>query len=197
MLDCEGSIVHRSFPAGLLALALLVPAPASAAETVLAQKGAEVDGTLTTTLSSKSSHDGDAFTLDAKDTWFHKNPLPKGSLIEGHVEQVSPASPAHKASMVVVIDDVKLPDGTTAPFNAKVVSFKEFEPRTHHIRDTMFVLGGAVGGHLLSKHTGVKGGTFGGAAAGFALAASMKSDITVKRGTLVKLRAQDPIVSST
>lgn len=178
----------------LLGLALLTSA-ASAQSTALAQKGAELDGQLQQTLDSGKNHEGDTFTLVEKDTFFHKNPALKGATIEGHIESVTPASATHKASMSLIFDDVKMPDGTVAPLKVTVKSFKELEPKTHHLRDTALVLSGAVAGHIASKKTGKKGGTLAGAAAGFALATTLKSNIVVKKGTLVRLRLDEDVVA--
>lgn len=189
----------RPLLASLFAPALTVVClgmlPASA-QSVIAHRGAHINGTLMSSLSSKTNHDGDTFTLDAKDAFFYHNPLPKGSVIDGHVERVSPAGPTHKATMVIVIDDVALPGGVKAPIRAQVVSLKEFEPKTHHLRDAAIIAGGAVAGHMMSKRTGVPAGTLAGAAAGFALASTMKSDIVVHRGTIVHLKAQDDVTAS-
>ena len=61
---------------------------------------------------------------------------------------------------------VALSAGAAGAQGAKNMS--AFEPKTHHIR-------------------GVGGGTLAGAAAGFALVSAMKSDLTIKPGTIVKL----------
>jgi len=170
---------------------LAVPAQTTA----LATKGAEVDGALQQTLDSGKNHDGDTFTLLAKDTFFHKNPALRGALIEGHLESVSAAGPTHKATMSVIFDDIKLPDGSTAPINASVKSMSEFEPHTHHVRDMMLIVGGAVAGHVVSGKMGHKGGTLAGAAAGFALASTLKSNVVLKKGTLVKLKMNSDVVA--
>jgi len=162
----------------------------SASAEPIAGKGEVVGGALQQTLSSKTSHDGDTFALVEKNTLFHHNPALAGATIDGHVENVSPRSRTHKASMTIVFDDVKLADGTTMPIQAKLDSMKEFEAHTHHIRDAGLIVGGAMAGHMFAKrhHGGMAG-----AAAGFALATSMKSDITVRQGTLVKLVLQAPL----
>jgi hypothetical protein len=165
----------------------------AAADTVLVKKGTQVDGILQQRLSSKTSHDGDTFTLTEKDTFFHKNSTISGVTIEGHVENVSPAGPTHKASMTIVFDDAKLSNGTTVAFPATLKSLSTEEPHTHHIRDVGLIIGGAVAGHMMAKqhHGGVAG-----AAAGFALASSLKSDIVIKQGTLVKLKMTQDMVDT-
>jgi hypothetical protein len=173
------------------ALAMAVAPGPTFAQTVLAKKGWIVDGVLQQTLNSKANHDGDAFTLTEKDTFFHHNPALNGAVIDGHLENVTPASATHKATMSIILDDVKLTDGSTMPIHAKIDSIKEFEPKTHHMRDAALIIGGAVAGHMAAKqhHGGVAG-----AAAGFALASTLKSDVNVKQGTLVKLKLLNDLV---
>jgi hypothetical protein len=182
--------------AALLGGSLLISdaTAAPAQTTVLVHRGTLVAGQLQQTLDSKTAHDNDTFTLIEKDTFFHKNPALHGGTIEGHVEDVTPASATHKATMNVIFDDVRLPDGTVAPIHVKITSITLFAPKTHHIRDAALILGGAVGGHILSKKTGHHGGTLAGAAAGFALASSLKSNIVVRRGTLIKMRVLDDVI---
>jgi hypothetical protein len=175
-------------------VAVFVLNGAIASAQTLEKKGSEINAQLTAPLSSKSNKDGDAFTLAVHDTFFHRTPNLKGVLIEGHVEGVTKATPTHKASMHLIFDDLKFPDGSTEPVDLTVVSIHAFEPHTHHIRDVGIIVGSAVAGHIASKRSGVKGGTLAGAAAGFAIATSLKSDIVVNQGTNVKLSANGDIV---
>jgi hypothetical protein len=186
-----------SAPAIVGLITLFILPTLTGAQTILAQRGSEIDGTLTTTLTSKTDHTGDPFSLDATGTWFHKNPLPQGSVIDGHIEDVSPATPTHQATMHIIIDDVRLPDGTVTPLHARVDSIKELEPHKHFLRDTGIVVGSAVVGHILSKKSGKNGGTLAGAATGFALVSTLKSNIVVKKGTLIRLKALDDVARQT
>lgn len=187
--------MKKSFIAtgAVIAIALFATIDIASADYVLVKKGSEVDGSLQQTLNSKTNHDGDTFTLLAKDTFFHHNETLRGAVIEGHLENVTPASATHKATMLVVFDDVKLPDGSTATLDPRIKSLSAFEPKTHHVRDVGLIVGGAVAGHMLAKRS--HGGTAG-AAAGFALASTMKSDIKVKRGTIVKLVMKSDVVAT-
>lgn len=188
---------------GFALLAALAAPPATNAQavqtattpTVLVAKGAEVDGALQQALSSKTNQNGDHFTLTQKDTFFHHKPQLRGAVIDGHVENVSPAGPGKKATLNLVFDDIQLADGSTIPIQAKLISLKDVEPQTHKIRDTGIILGSAFTGHLVSKHTGKNGGTLAGAAAGVALVATLKDDIKVRRGTTLRLRLLQPIVT--
>jgi hypothetical protein len=176
----------------LLVATALTCGVALAQDAPLAPTGATVMGKLQSTLDSGKLHDGDTFQLVTQDTFFHKTAL-KGDIIDGHVENVVPAGPTHKAAMNVIFDDVRTPDGAIHPIDAHVTSMGTFKPHSHLMRDTALVIGGAVAGHIVSKKTGHGGGTFAGAAAGFALASSLKSNIVVKRGTIIELKLVRPV----
>lgn len=181
----------------VLALLTLNPAVVPAQTTVLVQKGAQLDGTLNETLDSGKDPSGKTFSLTEHEGIFVKNPALKGATIDGHIENVSPANgiKGKKASMSVVIDDIKMPDGALiSPVQISIKSLKDFEPKTHHLRNTAVIIGSAVAGHFVSKKTGHKGGTLAGAATGFALVNSMKSNIVLRRGTLVRMRVNEAIV---
>jgi hypothetical protein len=167
-----------------------------ASGTTLATRGTEVDAVIRQELNSANNHQGDPFTLVEKDTFFHKNPTLHGAAIDGHVENVSAAKPLHSASMTVVFDDVRLPDGSTAPIHATILSMGDFQPKGHTLRNIGIVVGSAVAGHMLAKKTGGHMGTLMGAAAGVALASSLKSDIVVMPGTVVRLRLLDDLVTT-
>lgn len=179
----------------MLAAVLLVPF-AGTAQTVVAKRGTVVYGSLQQTLDSKTGHNGDQFTLTEHDTWFHHNPELHGGVIEGHIENVTPAGPTHKASMSVILDDIKMPDGSVAPIHAKILSAKEFEPKKHLFRDTGVILGSAVVGHIAAGKMGKQHGGLAGGAAGFALVSAMKSDIRLKKGTIVKMKLTDDAAAS-
>ncbi len=171
-----------------LALVSITAGVAGAQSATLTKKGAEVDVRVLTPLSSKTSHSGDPFAMTETDLLFVHHPELHGATIEGHLEDVVAASPTRKASMSVIFDDIKFADGRTEPVSVAVKNVSAFEPKTHHVRDLGIIVGSAVVGHVVSKKTHVGGGTLGGAAAGFAIVSAMKSDITIKPGTIVKLK---------
>ncbi len=165
--------------------------------TVLAKKGAQIDGTLNDTLDSGKDQSGKTFTLTEREGFFVKNPPLKGATIDGHLENVKPADGVklQKASMTIVIDDIRLPDGTLiAPVQMGLKSLKDVEPKTHKVRDSAIIIGSAIAGHFVSKKTGHNGGTIAGAATGFALVNTMKSNIVLKKGTLVRMKANADIL---
>jgi hypothetical protein len=189
----------KALAAALVSLALMTlnPAVVAAQTTVLAHKGAQLDGTLNDTLDSGKDQSGKTFTLSEHEGFFVKNPALKGATIDGHIENVMPANGGklQKASMSIVIDDIKLPDGTlVSPVQIGIKSLKDLEPKSHKMRDSAIIIGSAVAGHFISKKTGKNGGTLAGAATGFALVNTMKSNIVIKRGTLIRMKVNADIV---
>jgi hypothetical protein len=174
--------------AASVTLAALCAGIAGAQDAPLTKKGAEIDVRVLTAMSTKTSHSGDPFAMTETDLIFVHHPELKGATVEGHLEDVVAAGPTRKASMNVIFDDIKFADGRTEPISVAVKNMSAFEPRTHHLRDMGVIVGSAVVGHVVSKKTGHGGGTLADAAAGFALVSAMKSDITIKPGTIVKLK---------
>ena len=182
--------------AATLALTALCAGLAGAQDDVLTKHGAEVDGKLTTPISTKTSQSGDSFKLSVVDLFFVHHPELKGATINGHLEDISPAGPLHKASMHVIFDSITMADGRSEPIAVAVKNMSAFEPKTHHVRDLGIIVGSAVVGHMAAKKTGHGGGTLAGGAAGFAIVSALKSDITIKPGTIVKLRLQRDLTQS-
>jgi hypothetical protein len=176
----------------VLAAAVAVSSSAVFAQSPLAPKGTTIQGRLTTTLDSGKLHDGDTFTLTQHQGFFHHAPPALvGATIDGHVEAVTPASATHKATMNVIFDDMKLANGTTVPIDARVTSMGEFQAHNHLLRDSALIVGGyVVGHHVAGRHHG----GLAGAAGGFALATHLKSNVVVKRGTLVDLKLNSDLV---
>lgn len=158
---------------------------------VVADAGAAFYGKLDKAIGTKVSHDGDAFTL-THTAFFHKNPALDGAVIDAHVENVRAAGPMRNPAMTIVFDDIALPDGTKEPVNASIVSWKQFDPKTHHLRTIGMMVGGAIAGHMTHrKHGGLMG-----AAGGYALSQTLKTDVQVPAGTVVELRLNQAVTKS-
>ena len=160
----------------------------AAAGPVLVEAGTVFYGKLQQELSSKKSKDGDTFQLDETDTLLHKDPALHGAVIDGHLEGVSPAGLGKKPAMTIVFDDIKMPDGTTAPINVKLVSLGAFDAKSHKMRTIGLMVGGAIAGHAAAKAAGKKHGGLMGAVGGYALSQEMKTDIDVKPGTTLEVK---------
>ncbi|HEY1976563.1 MAG TPA: hypothetical protein VGG89_08465 [Candidatus Baltobacteraceae bacterium] len=167
-------------------------AASNASGSVVVNAGTTYYGKLDKAIGTKVSHDGDTFTLTHTDTFFHKNPALDGAVIDAHVENVRAAGPMRNPAMTIVFDDIRLPDGTKEPVNASIVSWKEFDPKTHHLRTIGMMFGGAIAGHMTHrKHGGLMG-----AAGGYALSQTLKTDVQVPAGTVVELRLNQAVTKS-
>jgi hypothetical protein len=152
--------------------------------TVLVKAGTRFDGKLQQEIATNRSKDGDTFTIAEQDTLFYKDPALHGAVIDGHLENVSPAGLGKKPSLTLVFDDIKMPDGQSAPVQVKIVNMGAFDAKSHHWRTAGMVIGGAMAGHIAAgKH---HGGLMG-AAGGYLLSQQMKTNVDVKPGTMIEL----------
>jgi hypothetical protein len=165
---------------------------ASSGGATLVAAGTNFYGRLQQQISTKTSHDGDTFVLTQTDTLFHKNPALHGSAIDGHLENVRAAGPMRNAALTIVFDDIRMADGTKAPIDVKLESMNKFEPKSHHMRTLGLMIGGAIAGHEVAKHTGRRHGGLIGAVGGYALSQSLKTDITVPAGTVIEVKFEKP-----
>lgn len=168
-------------------------APAAAGGTVVVTRGTNFYGKLEAPIGTKTSVNGTPFALDETRS---SNPALKGAIIDGHLAGVSAAGPMHDPKMTLVFDDIRMPDGSKDPINVTLVSTHEFNPKTHHLRTIGLMIGGAIAGHEVAKHTGKKHGGLIGAAGGYALSQSLKTDIYVPAGSVVELRFAAPVTSA-
>lgn len=149
-------------------------APA-AGGTVLEKAGTRFNGKLQNEIATNKSHDGDTFTIVASD----------GTTVEGHIANVSPAGMGKKPALTLAFDDVRTPDGATAPIDVRVLNMGAFDAKSHHWRTAGMVLGGAIAGHMAAgKH---HGGLLG-AGGAYVLSQQMKTNVDVKPGTRIELR---------
>jgi len=170
-----------------------VTGPPAAGGAVLVKSGTTFRGKLQQEIATNKSHDGDTFTIVQQDTLMHKDPALHGAVIEGHLANVSAAGLGKKPAMTIVFDDVRMPDGQTAPIHVKLVNVGTFDAKTHHWRTVGMMLGAGIAGHMAAgKH---HGGTMG-AAGAYVLSQEMKTNVDVKPGTLVELKFLSDAVSA-
>jgi hypothetical protein len=154
--------------------------------------GTEYYGKLEQPIGTKTSKDGDTFSID--ETRSSVQPL-QGAVIDGHLEGVQSAGPMRKPKMIVVFDDIRLPDGTKTPIDVQLVSLDAFAPKTHHMRTIGMMIAGAVAGHEVAVHTGGHHGALLGAIGGYATSQALKTDIAVPAGTILEVRFNSPVTS--
>jgi hypothetical protein len=159
----------------------------------LVAAGTDYYGKLEQPIGSKTSKDGDAFVIDETRA---SDPSLKGAVIDGHVEGVRAAGPMRNPKMTIVFDDIRMADGTKAPVDVQLITLQAFSPKTHHLRTIGMMIGGAVAGHIVSAHTGKRHGALLGAASGYALSQTLKTDIAVPAGTMLEVRFKSPVTSA-
>lgn len=160
--------------------------------TTIVAAGTQYYGKLEQPIGSKTSKDGDTFSIDETHS---SNPALKGAIIDGHLDGVRPAGPMRNPKMTIVFDDIRLPDGTKAPVDVQLLTLHAFSPKTHHLRTIGMMIGGAVTGHEVAVHTGKSHGALLGAAGGYALSQELKTDIAVPAGTILEIRFKSPVTS--
>lgn len=149
-------------------------------------------GKLQAPISSKTSKDGDTFSIGETRS---SDPSLRGAVVDGHLENVRAAGPMRNAKMTIVFDDVRLSDGSKEPVSVRLVNLKAFSPQTHHLRTIGMMIAGAAAGHALAAHTGAKHGALMGAAGGYALSQSLKTDVVVPAGTVLEVKFLSPVAS--
>src|SRR5579863_1676626 len=165
---------------------------APAGGTVLVAAGTDFYGRLQQPIGSKTSHDGDTFTLAQTDTMLHHDAALHGSVIDGHLDNITAAGLGKKPSMTIIFDDIKMADGTKAPINVQLVSANAFDAKTHRLRTIGLMIGGAMAAHAVTHgHGGLMG-----AAAGYVMSQEMKTDISVPAGTVLELKFKTPATTA-
>ena len=74
---------------------------------VVVPAGHRFYGKLNVPIGTKTSHNGDAFTLAQTDTFFHNDPALHGAVVDGHVDDVRAAGPMRDPAMTVYFDDIR------------------------------------------------------------------------------------------
>jgi len=153
---------------------------------VVAPAGSSFFGKLSTQLGTKTSKDGDTFTLTET-----KGGALTGATIDGHVTGVVSAAPMRKPNMTLVFDDIRLADDTKEPVDVAIVSQRAFDPKSHHLR----TIGMMIGGAMVGKHVG-RGHAMLGALGGYAASQAIKTDIVVPAGATIELRLNQAVTSA-
>ncbi len=162
----------------------------SAGGTIIAATGTKFYGRLERPIGSKTSRNGDTFSIDETHT---RSPALRGAIVDGHLEGLQAAGAMRNPKMTIVFDDIRLPDGTKEPVNVRLVNLKAFSPQTHHLRTIGMMITGAMAGHVLAARTDTKHGALMGAAGGYALSQTLKTDIVVPAGTVIELKFLSPV----
>lgn len=168
---------------GALVLGGLFAIGIARAATVDLPAGATIDGTLQREINTKTAQDGQRFSILTS----------SGSRIIGHLAQVDRANIGRKAHVKLVLDDIRLPDGTSAPINATVIGISTHR-QTNYVQAAGQVLGGMIVGNIIGKAIGTNLGGLVGVAGGGLLAANTSSNIDIPAGAPVRIKLNAPLV---
>jgi len=136
----------------------------------------------------------DRFTLKEYTPLFGGNPLLKGAIIEGHLEDVTKAQRGKKASLHIVFDDIILKNKQTLPLDATLVNTKlEKQTQGTFFRNAAILAAGAVAGHYLGKAVGTPNGTGVVSAAAFILT-SPGGEVVINKGTEFKIKLNNDLI---
>jgi hypothetical protein len=184
--------------ARMLAVLALVALPATALAqqapigTTLLGSQTVLNGTLEQDLSSKSTQVNDPFVLDVQAPFPGDDQRFQGARILGHVESVSHAGGTHKGGLQLAFDRLVLADGTEATLTGEVLSVQAQKGGSTTGRAIVGAVLGQIVGNYIGKHIGSDVGGAVGAIGGGVYAASLGTNITLGKGTVVKLQTTQP-----
>lgn len=152
-------------------------APGSGSGSIVVPFGTTFRGKLKQEIDTKTSHDGDTFSIVARN----------GETVNGHLSNVRAAGIGKKPALTLVFDNVTMPDGSVGtPVVATIENIGTFNAKTHHLRTLGLMAAGAMAGHVAMR--GKHHGGLAGAASGYVLSQEMKTDVDVKPGTTIVLK---------
>jgi uncharacterized protein YcfJ len=184
-------VTFRSTLTAAVLGATLFAGLATAAGAVTFDQNSQISGTLQNDLSSKTSKNGDTFTIvttSAQTAAGTAVPI----TIYGHVSEVVKSGVTQKAHIKLNFDKIALSDGSSAPIDAKLVSMQP-KQQTNAAKAIGAVVVGDLLGNWIGKSVGSNAGWAVGAGGGFLYAATMSSDVLVPAGSTVTLQMQQPV----
>ncbi len=194
------SVVPTATPANVKPVTATTTAPTAVKSTVPAtttaviKAGTVFTGKLVKKISTGNARNDDKFTLKVSTPLFGGNPLLKGAIIEGHVEDVVKAQRGKKASLHLVFDDIIFKNKQGQFIDATLVNTKlEKQTQGTLLRNVAILTAGAVAGHYLGQKAGLPTGTGVTSAAAFVLT-SPGGEVVINKGTDFKLKLNKDLV---
>jgi hypothetical protein len=161
---------------------------------ILVPVGTTFETQLGSEISTGKNRDRERFTLREHSPIGGNRDL-EGARIEGHLEDVVKAARGKKAKLNLVFDNIVLKDGTVAPLNVTLLNTQvETKTKGRFLKNVGIVVGGTVVGHFLGKKTGNKHGALTGfTTASAAVLLSPGGEVVLKKGTVIKLKLNQPL----
>jgi hypothetical protein len=158
---------------------------------VVARAGTVYYGKLDKTIGTKVSHDGDTFTIEHTDTFLHKDPALNGAAIDARVENVRAAGPMRNPR-----NDDRLRRHPAAGWNQGAGQRDDRFLEAVRSQDASSADDRNDGRGRDRRMTHRRHGALLGAASGYALSQTLKTDVEVPAGTVVELRLNQPVTKS-
>jgi hypothetical protein len=174
---------------GLPSMALAQQAPIG---TTLLGSQTVLNGTLEQDLNSKTAQVNDPFVLDVQAPYPGDDQRLVNAKIFGHVADVARAGGTKKGGLTLAFDRLVLADGTEASLSGQLISAQETKGGNTAGRAILGALIGQVVGNYIGKHIGSDVGGAVGAIGGGIYAGSLGTNITLGKGTMIKLQTTDP-----
>ncbi len=164
--------------------------PATAGALAIVPAGITINTDLQQELSTGRNHNNEKFTIKIKNGSVSKYPVLKDAMIEGHLENVTPAAKGKKAKMNLYFDDVKLKNGDLVAIDATLVNTQvESKTKGQFLKNAGIILGGTIAGNFVGDKTKFKHGKLAGAAAATAFVLSSPGgEVVLKKGTDLQLK---------
>jgi hypothetical protein len=164
---------------------------------VVAPAGITFDTDLQQELSTGKNKNDDKFVAKIKNSSVSQYPDLKDALVEGHLENVSKATKAKKATFNLYFDAIKLKNGNKIPVDATLVNTKvESKTKGQFLKNTGIILGGAIAGHFVGNKAEFKNGALAGAATATAFVLSSPGgEVVLKKGTDLQLKLKSNLAN--
>ena len=169
----------------LLAAVVLIAAPLSGkAADVNLPAGSTLDATLQSEINTKTAQNGQRFRMKTA----------SGSIIYGHLSEVSAATPTKKAHVKFNFDLIQFDDGTRAPLSASLQGITQ-KKNINYVTGAGEALGGMIVGNILGKKLGTNVGGLVGLAGGALLASNTAYNIDIPAGAAAKITLTKSLVA--
>ena len=177
-------------PALVASIVLATAVPASAALSIAS--GATMHATLSSPdINTKNAQVGQPVTLQLVAPYPGGHTSLAGAVISGHVSDVRSGGQGRTAQLKLAFDELKLPNGESAPIGATVTQLAETPANTTARKALGAGAGAAIGsqtiGRILGGTLGSVVGLVGGAAGGYLYGKNDKPNFNVATGSQVTL----------
>ena len=173
-----------------LAAMLLAPATVPAAGVVTLASGSMVAAKMNQTIDSGSAREGQKFTMAVVAPYPQGNTEFAGAALSGHVTRVVAAGQGTNPELDFAIDRVVLPNGATG-HPMLMVQQQETQRHNNTGNVALTALAGMVVGNIVGKTVFRSGGGGAvGAIAGALYASNKRTDVSLRRGSVVVFESQ-------